>query len=159
MSIEELLEEIEDIVDGAWHIPLSGGRALVNANEIKKLMKEIKTNMPKEVEQAKNIVSDRKKILDDAKNEAQNIMKMSVEKIKSMVNQNEITKNARKQAEEIINEAKTKSKEIKISANEYVANIMQEIDLILTENLSNIKKSKQFLSKSLNNDIKQNNSK
>ena len=35
MEIERLIDELEDILEVSWHLPMTGGKALINTNEIK----------------------------------------------------------------------------------------------------------------------------
>ena len=63
MTVDELLEQIDDMIDKAWSMPLSGGKCLVEADRLRDLIDDIRGNMPSEVRQAKAIVSDRSQII------------------------------------------------------------------------------------------------
>lgn len=145
MDIENLMEELEDILEASWHLPLSGGKAMVDTNEIKRILEDIRLAMPREIVQARKIVDERNKILDNAQNEIDTMMKISEEKIKSMVSKSEIVKSAQNSADNIISEATAKAKEIKNSANEYVCNMMKQLDDTVTSNLAEIRKARQML--------------
>ncbi len=145
MDIENLMDELEDIVEASWHLPLSGGKAVVDSGEVKRILEDIRLKLPKEIIQARKIVDERNKILDNAQTEIDAMMKLSEEKIKTMVSKSEIVKNAQASANNIIAEATAKAKEIKNSANNYVDGIMRELDETITSSLSEIKKSRQAL--------------
>ena len=40
MDIENLIDEIEDILEVSWHLPLSGGRAVIDSKEIRRILEE-----------------------------------------------------------------------------------------------------------------------
>lgn len=153
MDIENLLDELEDILEASWRLPLSGGKAIVESNEVKRILEDIRLKLPKEVIQAKKIVEERNKILDNAQSEIDTMMKISEEKIKNMVSKTEIVKNAQNSANNIISEATQKAKEIKNSANEYVNNIMKKLDDSISENLAEVRKARQLLKNTGDKDV------
>lgn len=145
MDIENLIDELEDIIDVSWHLPLSGGRAVIDANDIRRTLEDIRLKLPKEILQARKIVDDRTKIIEDAKAESETMIKVSEERVKAMVNKSEIVRNAQMSANSIIAEATAKAKEIKSSANEYVEEIMKQLDQVVASNLAEIRKARQML--------------
>ena len=102
MTVDELLEQIDDMIDKAWSMPLSGGKCLVEADRLRDLIDDIRGNMPSEVRQAKAIVSDRADIISTAKREAEGIIRAAEERARHMVAQEEITKQAQAKASEIL---------------------------------------------------------
>lgn len=145
MEIERLIDELEDILEVSWHLPMTGGKALINTNEIKRILEDIRLNLPSDMAQAKKIVETRTKIIEDTHMEAANIMKASEEKVRALINKNEIVKAAQASAQNIISEAQSQAKEIKNSANKYTENIMKNLEDAMAMNLSEIKKAHQAL--------------
>lgn len=145
MEIERLLEELEDVIESSWNLPLSGGRAVVNSKELKRILEDIRLNLPEEIIQANRIIENRARIIEETHTEAANIMKASEEKIKAMINKTEIVKQAQATAQSIIFDANSKSKEIKSSANKYVDEIMKRFEDTITSNLSQIRKAHEVL--------------
>lgn len=145
VDIENLMDEIEDILEASWRLPLSGGRAIVDSAEIKRILEDIRLKLPTEMTQAKRIVNDRAKIIESTRLEIDNMHKASEEKIKHMVSKSEIVRNAQISANSIIADATSRAKEIKNSAGEYVDNIMKELDQIIATNLSEVRKARQML--------------
>ena len=151
MDIENLIDELEDIIDVSWHLPLSGGRAVIDSQEIRRILEDIRLKLPKEILQARKIVDDRSKIIENAKTEVETMMKVSEERVKNMVSKNEIVRNAQMSANSIISEASAKAKEMKSSANEYVEEMMKQLDQVVASNLTEIRKARQMLR---SNDLK-----
>ena len=58
MSIEELLEEFDEVLESGMKLP--GKRTLVDSDKLRELIDDIRLNMPAEIKQAKNIVNDRR---------------------------------------------------------------------------------------------------
>jgi cell division septum initiation protein DivIVA len=149
MGIEGIIDKIEDLLEDAWHLPVSGGKIVVSSENFKRLLEDLRRNLPKEIMQAKKIVADRNQIIEDTKNEAKSMAKIFQEKAKSLVNRDEIVKNAQNTAKEIIFDANQKSKDIKVAAAKYTEKLLKDVENFLNNNLLEIKKVKQSLRSNL----------
>ncbi|HPV99955.1 MAG TPA: ATPase, partial [Oscillospiraceae bacterium] len=74
MSIEETLDQLDELIDRSWSLPLTGGRCVVDADKVRELLDEIRLNMPTEIRQAQSIVADRTEIVNAAKRESEAII-------------------------------------------------------------------------------------
>ena len=101
--------------------------------------------MPTEIKQAKGIVANRADIINDAKREADNILRTAEERANAMVAQEEITKLARAKAGEILAAAQKKSREMRKAAQDFVDDLMARSDEQLSANLAEIKKTRAAL--------------
>ena len=59
------------------YMPLSGGKALVDAERVREIVDKIRSSLPQEIRQAKAIVSDRSQIIADAKREAETVVSVA----------------------------------------------------------------------------------
>ncbi|MBR3988344.1 MAG: ATPase [Clostridia bacterium] len=143
MRVEELLNEIQDIMNEAKSVPLTGGKSLVDTEKVLDILDEINDTLPSEVRQAKNIVSDRGQIIAEAKKEAEEIIRAAEERKKQLVNQNEIVKEAHAQANEILNDAKAKTSDMRKAAADFVEDIMRKTDESITAQLTELRKTRQ----------------
>ena len=143
MNTEDLLDELYDMVDKAWNLPLSGGRAVLDGEEVKQILDEIRDSLPQELRQAKAIVADRSQIVSDAKREAETIIRVAEERAKAMVNQDEIVKQAQAKANDLISQAQTKFREMRRASNDYIDDLMKRTDDALAENLAELRKARQ----------------
>ena len=145
MKMEMLIDELQEIVDSAFALPLSGGKMVVNVERLKDIISEMKANIPQEIRQAKNIVADRTKILSDAKKEAENIVQVAEARAKELTDRHEITRNAQQSADDILSKANEEAEKIRSAANVYIENIMKKADDGLSENLAQLQKTRQSL--------------
>ena len=135
MSIEEILEAMDDELDRSKNIPLTGGRSLIDVEQFRELVKQVRLNL----------VNDRRVIINDAKAEAESIIRKAEEKAKVMVSEEVITKQAQQRAHEILTAAQTKSKEIRNATNDYVENMLSRVDELLAGNLTDVRKTRAAL--------------
>ena len=124
---------------------MPGKRALVDVENIRAVIDEIRLNIPQEIKQARGIVADRADIITNAKREADGIIRSAEERAKAMVAQEEITKLAQEKAAEIISTAQTKSRDMRKAAQDFVDDIMKRADEGLTANLAEVRKTRASL--------------
>ena len=163
MSVEDLLNKIEDLLEEGKGSLLGGGKVKVDAEAIRSIISEIRISMPDEVIQARKIAAERKVILSQASDAAELKIKQAEIQARKLVEEHEITKNAEVNAQEIINEAKRQAAELvekaKANSNEIVSNaqkwaaelrngastfvetIMNESDEILSQSIDDFSKS------------------
>ena len=143
MNVEELLDQLDDIMEKGWSFP--GGRRVIEVEKLRELIDDIRLNMPNEIKQAKSIVSDRADIITTAKKEAEGIVRSAEERARAIVAQEEITKMAQAKAHEIVSQAQTKSRDMRKAAQEFVDDIMRRSDEELTQNLSELRRTRASL--------------
>lgn len=144
MEILSLLETLEDIIENAVSVPFSG-KCMVDRGEILELIQEIRLKLPDDIKQAKWVSKERSRILAEAQQEADNIVKNAESRIASLVNDHEIIKKAQEQAETIIGNAKKNAREIRLGTREYADNLLGRVEEMLEEMLKEIKEDRNEL--------------
>ena len=86
MTIEDLLEEIETILDEGKTVPFTSN-LLVDAQAIKTAIEDIRLNMPDELMQARKIASERKEILSAAQDNADKIIEKAHVRAKEIISE------------------------------------------------------------------------
>ena len=94
MKVLDLLDELEEIIEVAGNVPLSK-KVVVDPNEISEIIKEIRVELPDEIQQAQWIMSERQRILEEAKNEYNSIINEAQEKAEKHIASDEITHRGR----------------------------------------------------------------
>lgn len=134
MEIFTLLENVEELLETGTKVPLST-KVLVDKDELREIIEEIRMKLPDELKQAKWVKEERQRILMDAQKEADNIVKETETKIISLVDDHEITKQALAQKEEIIESADKVAREISTGTREYADALLERLEEILKEAL------------------------
>ena len=145
MNIDEILDMMDDMLDRAWNLPLTGGRCVLDTEKLREMIDDIRLNLPGEIKQAKNIVADRSEILSTAKKEAENIVRKAEDRARALVAQEEVVKEAQTRATEMLSLAQTKSREIRHAAQEFSDNVLRETEETLMKSLTNVKSTRQAL--------------
>jgi vacuolar-type H+-ATPase subunit E/Vma4 len=143
MNVDDLIDELYDMIEKAWNLPLSHGRAVLDGEQVRQILDEMRETLPQEIHQAKAIVADRAQILADAKREAETTVRVGQERAKALIAQDEITREAQQKANEIISQAQAKSREMRRATNDYVDDLMKRTDEELTQLLAEARKIRQ----------------
>lgn len=145
MTVEEYLDQIDEMIDKAWSLPLSGGKCVVPAEQLRDCVDGIRANLPIEVRQAKAIVTDRSDIIATARKEAEGIVRQAEERARRLVQQEEITRQAQEKATEMLNQAQQKSREMRRSAYDFSEDMLKRTEETLAQRLSEVRQVRQSL--------------
>ncbi len=150
-TIEGLIDELYDELEKGWKMPLSAGKIFVDGEEIRQILDDLKEEIPTEVMKARAIVADRAQIIDEAHREADTIVRVAQEKADALVEQEEIVRQAQARANELLAQAQAKFKEMRKASNDYVDDLMRRTDESLSENLAELRKTRQNIKSSQRN--------
>jgi len=126
MKVLELLDELDEIIEVASGVPLVK-KVMVDPDEISEIIKEIRQDLPEEIQQAQWIKNERQRILDEAKAEYESILQDAQTKAASLIARDEITVAAKQKADEIIRVAKDNSRVMKMSILDYTDNMLYNL--------------------------------
>ena len=141
MSIEEILDSMDETLDQATKLPLMKGKVSIDVEQFREYVKQMRLNLPSEIKQAQHLVSDRRGIINDAKAEANTIIRKAEEKANQLISEETITKQAQQRAHDILTSAQSKSKEIKNATNVYVDGMLTRLEDVLVSNISDVRKT------------------
>ena len=137
MNVNELLDTIEDTLEESAGMPLSGGKRIVDVEQIRDYLDEIRQNLPVELRQAQSIVSDRAQLIESANAQAQAIVKKAEERARVLVA--EIVKAAQQRAGEIVSAAQTEARTVRQTVTDYCDNMLKTTEETMAENAAQVK--------------------
>ena len=134
VSIETMLENLEEILEEGMSVPLSGGKRVVDVEQARDIIDDIRINFPQEVLQAKAIAQDKAKIIANAHKEAEEIVRKAEERARHLIAKEEIVFKANEKAKEIVSTAQSQAQQLKDTVNQYC-------DTVLTQTYDQLQKS------------------
>ncbi|MBR5926225.1 MAG: ATPase [Firmicutes bacterium] len=156
MTILELLDEIDEIIETSSGVPLVK-KVMVDPDEISDIVKEIRQTLPDEIQQAQWIKNERQRILDEAKAEYESIIADAKKKAAALVENDEITVTAKAKADEIIRVAKENSQVMKMSILDYTDNMLynlqEKVDQLYATYFTDMYDNLQGTFEKINNNI------
>ena len=144
-AVEDLIDELFDVLDKGWTIPFMGGKSVVDVEEAKQILEEIREAIPAEVRKAKAIVADRAQIISEAQREAETILRVAEDKAKTLVSQEEVVRQAQARANDIMAQAQVKFRDMRQASNDYVEDIMRRADDTMAQALAELRKTRQSI--------------
>jgi vacuolar-type H+-ATPase subunit H len=144
MGIEDILAMMDEVLDKAVAVPFSR-KSLIDVEKMSDLIHEVRMNLPREIESARGVVSERKQLLTEANRDADKIIKRAEERARQMVSNQEVARLAQARAEEIMMNAHQKSKELRHTTNDYVDNMLVKTEEMFAKNLTDVKKARAAL--------------
>ena len=148
-AVDTIFNEIDQMIDKAWGMPLSGGKCLIDADRLREYLDSIRSNMPNVVRQAKGIVADRVEIVDGAKKEAEDIIRAAEERARALVMQEEIVKQAQQKANEIMMQTQKKCREMRKGTQDFAEDLLKRCEETLAKQVNEVHQTRQMIRKPL----------
>lgn len=144
MDLLNSLNELEELIENSGKIPFTR-KVMVEEDRLLDLLDRIRTTMPEEVRQAKWIIQEREKVLQDSQKEAIRIMDDAQKQIEKKADDSEIVRQAKTNAEEILARAESVAAEIREGAKGYADDILVNLQENLGKILSQIEQGRSEL--------------
>ena len=142
-TVDSILGMMEGIVDSAKIFPMTHGKVLIDQEQFLDMLADLRSQLPRELEDARRIVADRSNILETAKKEAEMTTRVAEERARKMVDHDEIVKQAQMKANEIMSTAQLQSRELKKAAMEYADSMLAQVDEQLNKSLIEVRQRRQ----------------
>ena len=141
-EVMELIDQLYTMVSEAWGVPLGNEKCIVERDQVLEILDEIKTAMPVELSEAKRLVSARDEFINNAKREAENILKQAEQRARQMISHEEVYLQAQKEADDLMKNAQAKIKELRQVTNDYVDDSMKRTEEAIAQALGEIRESR-----------------
>src|SRR5699024_5836321 len=119
MDVLQWLDYLNEVVENATEIPITG-KIVLHKKDMLELIKKILHALPDELKRSKWIISERDRIIGEAKKFSEEAIKDAKLRIEKEVEEHDIVIEARNKAKSIIDIAKGEAKAIRCGANDYV---------------------------------------
>ena len=133
-KIEQIIEEIEEFIDGCKYKALSNTHIIVDIDQIEELLHELKVKTPDEIKRYQKIISNKEAILADAKEKANALINEATVHTNELINEHEIMQQAYAQANEVVTLATNQAQEILDNAT-MEANAMRDAAIHYTDDM------------------------
>ena len=133
-KIEQIIEEIEEFIDGCKYKALSNTHIIVDKDQIDELLHELKVKTPDEIKRYQKIISNKEAILADAREKANALINEATVHTNELINEHEIMQQAYAQANEVVTLATNQAQEILDNAT-IEANTMREAAMRYTDDM------------------------
>ena len=138
-NIEELISALYDTVQNARTMPLAADKCIVERDAVLDMLDEISAQLPGELKQSRTIVESRNELINQARHEAEGIIRQAQEKAKQLVTQEAIYAEAKRQCEEMVRQTQARVKELRRVSNEYMDDALRRTEEAIAQSLSEVR--------------------
>lgn len=143
-KIEQLIDEIEEYIDGCKFQALSGGsKIIVDKETIDELLRELRMKTPEEIKIYQKVIKNREQILNDARNQADALIKEATIQTNELINEheimqqayahaNEVVTMATAQAQNILDTAAMEANNMREAARQYTDQLLETVETIVS---------------------------
>ncbi|HZK29501.1 MAG TPA: hypothetical protein VFD19_04720 [Clostridia bacterium] len=146
-SVATLIDRLETELLDAKSLPFSD-KCMVEREEMLFLVRMIREGLPEELERAKWVLQQNRQLINQARREADTIMRDAEVQMARMIDEHEVTQQAINSASALIDEATRQSSEIRTSSIQYTHEVLTNLEDHLTDILVNITRNKKNLGES-----------
>lgn len=126
IKLMSLLEELEDLITSSSKMPFSE-KGIIDLDVAQKIMEDIRLNLPRDIQQAKWLNSEKDRIISEAKREYNRMINEAKDQVEYLVNNNNITKDAQKRADAVLKEAENHANYMKYRSYEYIDQLLYDM--------------------------------
>ncbi|KLU41035.1 MAG: hypothetical protein AA931_03530 [Peptococcaceae bacterium 1109] len=144
MNLVVLLEQLEELVEKAPEIPLTG-RVLLDADELLELIDQIRSSVPEEVRRAEAVSVEKDRVIAEGQQKAERIIAQAEEYAARLIRESEIHRQAEQEARRILDEASQRAQEITRGAEDYADQILSNLQSALEKTISVVSKGREEL--------------
>ena len=126
IKLMSLLEELEDLITSSSKMPFSE-KGIIDLDVAQKIMEDIRLNLPRDIQQAKWLNSEKDRIISEAKREYNRMINEAKDQVEYLVNNNNITKDAQRRADAVLKEAENHANYMKYRSYEYIDQLLYDM--------------------------------
>lgn len=138
MDILHLVDRLEELFNESRPIWLTHS-VIVDENRMLDLIDQMRVAVPEEIKKAQQIITQRDRILAQAKEEANRTIALAREKAEKQLEDNEIIEAAKIRAEEIIDQAQKDAEDTQREADKYIMETLTSLELHLDRLLAQVR--------------------
>ena len=123
--IEQVIDEIELFISECKYQTFSTTNIIVDKDRMDELLRDLRLRTPEEIKKYQKIISNKERILQDARDKADAMLNMAQAETVRMVDENEIMQQAYAQAGEVVKQATAQAQQIVDMATAEANNVRQ----------------------------------
>ncbi len=135
--MNELITEIEESKKSIF-----SGKKTIEVDYVLDILNEINDVLPKEIHYAREIINQKQAIINDARNKAHKILEGANYRLHELVEDSRVTQLAYEKSNRLIDEAKSQAYEIKLNADDYAVNVLEDLISYMNEYKNIIRQNK-----------------
>ena len=144
MNLMLLLDKLEELVEKAPEIPLTG-RVLMDADDVFDLIEKIRGSFPEEVKRAEMVSTEKDRVISEGQQKAERMISQAEEYANKLIHESEITRQAQQEADRILEDARKEAAAMEQGAKSYAYEVLSELQDSLEKTMGQVVKGREQL--------------
>ena len=141
-NIDDIIGSLYDMVQDARAMPLAADKCILERDRVLDMLDEIIAQMPGELKQARTIVESRNELINQARREAEGIIRQAQEQSKQLVTKEAIYEVAIKRSEEMVAQTQNKINQLRKAGNDYMDDALRQTEETISKALSDVRETR-----------------
>jgi len=138
-NIEDIIGALYDLVQDARSMPLAADKCILERDRVLDMLDEIIAQLPGELKQSRTIVESRNELINQARREAETIVRQAQEQAKQMVTKEQIYIDAKRRSEELVGQTQDRIMQLRKAGNEYMDDALRRTEETIAQALNEVK--------------------
>ncbi len=143
-AVDKVLDELQDVLESARSMPMSAS-CVVNRGDVLGLVDELRLRLPDALAQAREVLGDRRAVVDEGHREAERILARAQDERGRMLGETDVMRAAREQAERIVGQAREVAEAMRVEVEDYVDAKLATFEVVLNKTLEAVDRGRHKL--------------
>ena len=141
-NIEDIIGSLYDMVQDARAMPLAADKCILERDRVLDMLDEIIAQLPGELKQSRTIVESRNELINQARREAEGIIRQAEEQARQMVTKEAIYAEAKKRSEELVGQTQSRINQLRKAGNEYMDEALRQTEETISKALEDVRETR-----------------
>ena len=141
-NIEDIIGALYDMVQDARSMPLAADKCILDRDRVLDILDEIIAQLPAELKQSRTIVESRNELINQARREAESILRQAQEQAQQMVTKEAVYKEAKQKSDELVGQTQDRINLLRKAGNEYMDEALRQTEETITKALADVRETR-----------------
>ena len=141
-NVEDIIGALYDMVQDARTMPLSADKCILERDRVLDMLDEIIAQLPGELKQSRTIVESRNELINQARREAENILRQAQEQAKQLVTKESIYVEAKARCEEMVAQTQNRVNQLRKAGNDYMDDALRQTEETIAGALDEVRETR-----------------
>ena len=141
-NIEDIIGALYDMVQDARSMPLAADKCILERDRILDMLDEVIAQLPGELKQSRTIVESRNELINQARREAESIVRQAQEQAQQMVTQEQVYIEAKRRSEELVMQTQERIAQLRKTGNDYMDDQLRVTEETIAKALNDVRETR-----------------
>ena len=123
-------------------MPLAADKCILERDRVLDILDEIIAQLPAELKQSRTIVESRNELINQARREAESILRQAQEQAQQMLTKEAIYKEAKQKSDELVGQTQDRINLLRKAGNEYMDEALRQTEETISKALSDVRETR-----------------